>query len=101
MARTLKSGVVSLNGEAKKSCLEMMRKIDTNDSRLKIDHSKLVSYIIIDYSDKYFAKNLKKIVSFHTDSRQEIKSKLNKFSNEELELLSKYISKLKPEDRHE
>ena len=97
MVKPLKSGVISLNKKAKDACLEMMQKIQTTNCKLKIDHSKLVSFIVAEYKEKYFSRNIDKITSFHKDSRKEINNKLNTLSHKELETLSKYISKLRPE----
>ncbi len=96
MIKPLKSGVVNLNDIAKRSSLAMMEKLTKIDPNIKIDHSKLVSYIVVHYHEKYFNKNIKNIISFHRDSRKEIKSKLDSLTNAEIETLSKYLTKLKP-----
>lgn len=101
MAKPLKSGVISLNENAKESCLEMMQNIQNTNDKIKIDHSKLVSFIVTEYKEKFFNRSINKIISFHKDSRKELKSKLDTLTHKELETLSKYISKLKPEGQKE
>lgn len=101
MVKPLKSGVISLTKCAREASINMLEEIERTEKNLKIDHSKLVSYIVSEYRDKYFKKNMKKIISMHRDSKKQIKNKLSGLSDEQLLALTKAIVKIEQEDdRH-
>lgn len=91
----VKNTVVTLKTSAKESVDKMLSELRVLEPTLKIDRSRLVSFIVIDYFEKLFTKSLKRIIEAHKDSRKQIKNKLNELSNRELDAVSKYIAKMK------
>lgn len=98
MAKPLKSGVVNLGPDAKDSSLYMLEEVKKSESDLKIDHSKLVSFIVNDYKARFFKKNLNKIALAHRDSKKQIKNKLSDLSESQLQALSKALLKIEQEN---
>ncbi len=98
MAKPLRSGVVNLSSDAKASSLSMLEEVKKNESDLKIDHSKLVSFIVNDYKARFFKKNLDKIVLAHRDSKKQIKNKLSDLNESQLQALSKALLKIEQEN---
>ena len=91
----VKNTVVTLKTSARESVDKMLSELKILEPTLRIDRSRLVSFIVIDYFEKLFTKSLKKIIEAHKDSRKQIKNKLNDLSSRELDAISKYISKMK------
>ena len=94
MPKPLKSGVINLSKSAKQSSLYMLEEITRRDHELKIDYSKLISFIVNDYRTKYFQSNLKRIITAHKDSRKKIKNKLSSLSESQLQALFKALNKI-------
>ena len=98
MVKPLKSGVVNLSDEAKNSGLFMLKNLLKNESELKVDHSRLISFIVNDYKERFFFKNINKILSAHRDSKKQIKNKLSDLNESQLQALSKALQKIELED---
>jgi hypothetical protein len=94
VGKDLKSSVVTLKSQARHANVLMLEELKQMDESIKIDHSKLVSFILIDYRENYFEKNKKRIATFHRDSKEQIRGKLTGLSLEQLEAVSKYIEKI-------
>lgn len=101
MTKELKSSVVTLKTNAKEASVSMLQELKSMELNMKIDHSKLVSYIVADYKENYFHKNKKKIANFHRDSKKQLKSKISDLTQEQLENLSKYIERMQPKVKTE
>jgi hypothetical protein len=78
----------------------MIEELKKVESSVKISHTKLVSFIVTEYMEKYFSKNKKSISIEYRDSKKQITGKLTELNNEQLLALSKYIEKLKLENHN-
>jgi hypothetical protein len=101
MAKELKSNVINLKIEAKQASVQMLKEIKLSGTSLKIDHSRLISFIVVDYFDIYFKKSKNKIIDAHRDSKKQIQGKLSKLNEKQLHALSRYISKIEIKDELE
>ena len=98
MVKPLKSGVINLSQDAKASSHYMLEEVMKKESGLKVDHSKLVSFIVNDYKERFFTKSLEKIARAHRDSKKQIKNKLANLSDSQLQALSKALLKIEKEN---
>ncbi len=73
----------------------MCQQILLKDKDAKINLSKMVSYIISQYHDRFFEKELKNIISVHRDKRKEAKEVLGQITEEQLESVMKVFEKFK------
>ncbi len=92
-----KTSVVRLSDEANNSLIEMLKELSGFDAALKINNSKLISFIVLDYREKNFEKNKEKIAQSHRDKRKDANSKLCALSEFELENVIKFLDKIKKE----
>lgn len=98
MPRAQKSGVIRLDVEAINSMSVMLMEILTEDNQLKINHSKLASYILCEFYSKYFEKAKARLVLAHQDKKKCIMNKIDGLGLEELEATIKYLEKIKKTD---
>jgi hypothetical protein len=93
MNKPIKRSVVTLKEDARQACLSMLRELRTKDKSVRIDNSKLVSYILCEYFESFFHKNKEKIRNSFQDSKKKIISDINDLSPEKLEELSRFLIK--------
>lgn len=89
-----KSGLIHLTEDATKSMSEMLVELFKVDEHLKINHSKLASFILTEYRSKYFEKSKSRLVLAHQDKKKHLKDAIELLNMEELEATMKYLSKL-------
>ena len=89
------SNVIRLSDEASVGLGEMLKILTSTGAILKINHSKLLSFIMLDYKERYFEKNQEKIILHHLDKRKDAQDKLVTLSDEDLEAVVKFLSKIK------
>jgi hypothetical protein len=88
------SGLVRLSLEAQETLSVMLLEINKIESHLKINNSKLISFIVMDYKERSFEKNKDKIIASHRDRKKEIHQKLKSLSGNDLESLLKTLDKM-------
>jgi hypothetical protein len=89
-----KSGLIHLTEDATNSMSEMLVELFKVDEHLKINHSKLASFILTEYRSKYFEKSKSRLVLAHQDKKKHLKDAIELLNMEELEATMKYLSKL-------
>jgi hypothetical protein len=89
-----KSGLIHLTEDAINSMSEMLVELFKVDEHLKINHSKLASFILTEYRSKYFEKSKSRLVLAHQDKKKHLKDAIELLNMEELEATMKYLSKL-------
>lgn len=89
-----KSGLIHLTEDATNSMSEMLVELFKVDEHLKINHSKLASFILNEYHSKYFEKSKPRLVLAHQDKKKHLKDAIELLNMEELEATMKYLSKL-------
>ena len=89
-----KSGLIHLTEDAINSMSEMLVELFKVDEHLKINHSKLASFILNEYRSKYFEKSKPRLVLAHQDKKKHLKDAIELLNMEELEATMKYLSKL-------
>ncbi len=92
---------VRLSQNAYEQLSAMCEKILSQDPEVKINLSKLLSFIIEEFQGRYFEKSKERIVMLHRDKRKDAKKKLDKISEEQLESVMKVLGKLKIETNSE
>ena len=94
MEKVIKRRTVTLNEKAKTEISSMLKTLKDGDKSVIVDYSKLTSFIISDYFEKYFNKNTDNIRNFFQDSKKKIIKEIEDLSPKNLEILHKYLSKL-------
>jgi hypothetical protein len=89
-----KSGLIHLTEEASNSISEMLVELFKVDEHLKVNHSKLASFILSEYRMKNFEKAKSRLVDAHQDKKKNLKDAIEHLNTEELEATMKYLSKL-------
>lgn len=89
-----KSGLIHLSEDATNSMSEMLMELFKVDEHLKINHSKLASFILSDYRTRHFEKAKPRLVQAHQDKKKHLKNAIELLNMEELEATMKYLSKL-------
>ena len=89
-----KSGLIHLTEDAVNSMSEMLVELFKVDEHLKINHSKLASFILTEYRSKYFENSKSRLVLAHQDKKKHLKDAIELLNMEELEATMKYLSKL-------
>ena len=89
-----KSGLIHLSEDATNSMSEMLMELFKIDEHLKINHSKLASFILSEYRTRHFEKAKSRLVQAHQDKKKHLKNAIELLNMEELEATMKYLSKL-------
>ena len=90
------SGVVRLSEEGQTVLVQMLQDLNlTNDGNLKINASKLLSFIVNEFYERSFEKCKSKIIETHRDKRKDASEKLVSLSETELETVLKFLEKVK------
>lgn len=92
-----KSTVVRLTAEAQDSLEEMLKELSQQEGPPKLNSSKLISHIVLDYRERHFDKNLEKIAALYRDKKKDAKEKIGTLSEAELESVIKFLDKIKKE----
>ncbi len=98
MPKIQKSGVIRLNDDAINSMSVMLMELFKEDQHLKINHSKLASFILTEYHDKYFEKSKPRLVLAHQDKKKFIMDNIEGLDIEKLDATIKYLEKIKKVD---
>lgn len=89
-----KSGLIHLSEDATNSMSEMLVELFKIDEHLKINHSKLASFILSEYRTRHFEKSKSRLVLAHQDKKKHLKDAIELLNMEELEATMKYLSKM-------
>ena len=89
-----KSGLIHLTEDATNSMSEMLVELFKVDEHLKINHSKLASFILSEYRTRHFDKAKSRLVQAHQDKKKHLKDAIERLNIEELEATMKYLSKM-------
>jgi hypothetical protein len=98
MPKSKKSGVVRLDEEANNSMSVMLMELRREDKNLKINFSKLVSFVLHEFHSKHFEKAKPRLLLAHQDKKKCIMTKIEGLGREELEATIKYLEKIKKTD---
>ncbi len=98
MAKAHKSSVVRLDAKATNSMSMMLMDLLNDDKSLKVNHSKLASFILAEYHSKHFEKSKPRLVIAHQDKKKCILDKIEALNLEELDATIKYLEKLKKDN---
>ena len=98
MSKVKKSSLVRLNEEAINSMSFMLMELFKIDDHLKINHSKLASFILTEFQIKYFEKGKSRLVLAHQDKKKHLKVAIEALDVEEIEATIKYLEKIKRSD---
>lgn len=101
ISKIQKSGVVRLDKEARTSVSVMIQELLEGDPHLKINHSKIASFIITDYHCRYFDKAKPRLTLIHQDKRKCLLAKIENLDMKELEATIKYLDKIKKDESTE
>lgn len=93
-----KSGLIHLTEDATNSMSEMLVELFKVDEHLKINHSKLASFILTEYRYKYFEKSKSRLVIAHQDKKKHLKDAIEALDVAEIEATLKYLDKIKKTD---
>lgn len=93
-----KSGLIHLTEDARNSMSEMLVELFKVDEHLKINHSKLASFILTEYRSKYFEKSKSRLVIAHQDKKKHLKDAIEALDVAEIEATLKYLDKIKKTD---
>jgi hypothetical protein len=93
-----KSGLIHLTEDATNSMSEMLVELFKLDEHLKINHSKLASFILTEYRSKYFEKSKSRLVLAHKDKKKHLKDAIEALDVTEIEATLKYLDKIKKTD---
>jgi hypothetical protein len=98
MPKAQKSGVIRLDEEAINSMSVMLMELLSEEKNLKINHSKLASFILSEFHSKHFEKAKSRLVLAHQDKKKCIMNQIEGLGLEELEATIKYLEKIKKTD---
>lgn len=91
----IKKGVIRLSAEATNSMSIMLMELLNADTRIKICHSQLASFILMEYHLKYFKRSKQRLIVAHQDKKKCIIDKIEGMDIDKLEATIKYLDKLK------
>ena len=98
MGKTKRSGIIRLDVNATNSMSVMLMELLNVDKALKVNLSKLASFILSEYHARYFEKAKPRLIVAHQDKKKCIMEKISALGLEELDATIKYLEKLKKED---
>jgi hypothetical protein len=98
MNKTKKSGLIRLNEEAINSMSTMLMELLNDDKSLKVNLSKLASFILAEYHLRHFEKAKPRLIVAHQDKKKCIIDKIGGLDLQELDATIKYLEKLKKSD---
>lgn len=98
MGKIKKSGVIRLDVNSTNSMSVMLMELLNADKGLKVNLSKLASFILSEYHARYFEKAKPRLIVAYQDKKKCIMDKISAFGLEELDATIKYLEKLKRDD---
>lgn len=98
MNKIKKSSLIRLNEDAINSMSVMLMELLKVDQYLKINHSKLASYIVVEFHNKHFDKAKPRLVLAHQDKKKHLKESIDSLDVDEIEAAIKYLEKIKKSD---
>ena len=93
-----KSGLIHLSEDATNSMSEMLMELFKVDEHLKINHSKLASFILSEYRTRHFDKAKSRLVQAHQDKKKHLKDAIEALDVAEIEATIRYLDKIKKRD---
>lgn len=88
---------VRLTIEAHQLLNGMLKEVLNQDPEVKINLSKILSFIIQDYRERHFERYKEKIILIHRDKRKDAKDTLDLLPEDQLESILKMLEKIKKE----
>jgi hypothetical protein len=88
---------IRLSSASYQSLGEMLKGVLEKDSEVKLNLSKLLSYLVLDYHERTFEKSIDKIILVHRDKRKDAAQKLGKMNEAQLNSVMKVLEKLEKE----
>ena len=85
---------IRLTSDSYQKLNEMLDALMKADSEAKVTLSKLLSFIVLDYSQKYFDRSLEKITSLYRDKKKDAAKKIESMSEEQLASVIKFLEKM-------
>lgn len=98
MGKVKKSGVIRLDANATNSMSVMLMELLNADKGLKVNLSKLASFILSEYHSRHFEKAKPRLIVAHQDKKKCIIDKISALDLDELDATIKYLEKLKKDD---
>lgn len=95
MGKVKKSGVIRLDANATNSMSVMLMELLKADGGLKVNLSKLASFILTEYHSKHFERAKPRLIVAHQDKKKCIIDKISGLDLDELDATIKYLEKLK------
>jgi hypothetical protein len=87
-----------LSKKSHEDLAEMLKELLSIDADLKLNLSKLLSFLVSDFREKHFQKTKEKILMAHKDHRKEAKNTLDSLNEVQLESFMKVLEKVKKYD---
>jgi hypothetical protein len=101
MKEVKSKSVARLSQKAQEAMNEMLNDLVTCESDLIINTSKLVSFLLIEFKEKYFERSKSGIAYVFRNKRKHAETRLSALTEEELEAAIKYLTKIKKVDTKE
>ena len=95
MKEVRSKSVARLSQKAQEAMNEMLNDLVTCESDLIINTSKLVSFLLIEFKEKYFERSKCGIAYVFRNKRKHAETRLSALTEEELEAAIKYLTKIK------
>ena len=89
------TSVIRLNVDASKSLETMLEELLKEDKNLRVNYSKLASYIMLEFHKKNFDRLKPKLILAYQDKKRALKARIEGLSHDELEAAFKYLDKNK------
>lgn len=94
MSKNENTSVIRLSKDASSSLSTMLNELLKIDENLKINYSKLASYILTDFKKRSFERLKPKLAFEHQDKKKHLKGKIESLDSKELETIIKFLGKL-------
>lgn len=94
MSKSENTSVIRLDKAASASMNTMLIELFKMDENLKINYSKLASFILTDFHRRSFERLKPKLVFEHQDKKKHLKGKIELLDSKELETIIKFLGKL-------
>ena len=94
MSKKNNTSVVRLSTEATASLNAMLCDLQKDSKELRVNYSKLTSYILLDFHKRCFEGQKPKLLLEYQDKAKHLKSKIKVLGSKELNAVIKYLDKL-------
>lgn len=94
------SYAVRLSKKAHDDLAEMLKEVLTTDADLKLNLSKLLTFVVTEFREKHFQKSKEKIIILYKDHRKEAQEALDSIPESQLESFMKMLEKMKKQGQY-